>query len=91
MSVSSEHVRCMETALHCEEESALQFMTSPQNSDLSALSHLDPAFLTSPWSNHWKQQLTQPAVNIAAPQSPCLAEVPTEAVHETVNVAYLGK
>lgn len=91
MSVSTEQARCIDTALHCEEESALHLMTSPQNSDLSALSHLDAAFLTTPWTSHWKQQLTQPAVHISAPKCPCLAEVPTEAIYETVNVACLGE
>lgn len=78
-------IKHIEHALHCEEE---HFMSSPQNSDASAFSYVDAAFLSSPWS--WSQQLVQPTAQVTAPTSPCLAEVPTEAIHETVNVACLG-
>lgn len=91
ISLNADQVRFLEHSLHCEEETELQFTSSPQNSDASALSYQDPTCMATPSHNSRKHLLAPPAEYVIAPESPCLAEVPKENIHETVNVAVVGK
>lgn len=91
MSVSPDQLKAKQCPLHCAEDDVNNFTASPQNSDVSALSYQNPAYFAQAMANNSKQELTPPAVKVELATVPCLAEVPTEAITETTNVACYGK